>query len=450
MTALELPAEILGKIFDHYVHDRPKARRVDRAQPLSKLRRISAYSDSQTHPVDLACVCRSWRTTAISMPQLWATIYAFEIESEGDVKMFELWLERSAGRDGTYPLTLTIRQMESRGQETPVQCFGEVISLAISQYQRWRHIYLWLYGDSQPFFEPLYAVAPLSTLREFQVDFNQWNPDGLRHLIRAFCSSTALRSVRFGKEVYRNLKGDLVSNIVPWDRLTTLSFLVLQPSFLIRILSSSMDTLQHISVSMLILPLPVDSSTLIPYVTMRRLQSFRIEKIRLGSHASETFDKLTLPSLRELYLPEGFTVISELRTRGWESLLSLLERSNCKLRAFEIGDDETTVIEYLKSPLFEHLTNLMLPSVLTEHSKVSLQLLDALSEACEETQRPRMFPLLETLRLDVVHSVDSVRKMVSARVAAYGGHGRSKLRRVRAQYIDGEEFALEMDLNDRE
>ncbi|RXW20356.1 hypothetical protein EST38_g5499 [Candolleomyces aberdarensis] len=452
MNVLELPAEILGKIFDHYVHDRWKVRhrQMDRAQALSKLRRIAAYSNSQTHPVDLTHVCQLWRITAISMPQLWATIHAFEIASEGDVKMFELWLERSARCGGTYPLTLTMTQKESRDQEVPVQCFGEAISLAISQHQRWEHIYLWLYRDSQPFFEPLYAVAPLSTLREFRVDFNRWGPDGVRHLIGALCSSTELRSIQFGKQFYKDLRRNRGFDIVPWDRLTTLSFLVLQPGDLIRILSSSMDTLQHISVSMLILPLTVDGSTPISYVTMRRLQSLRITSLFNGSHASEMFDKLTLPSLRELYLPEGFTVISDLRARGWESLLSLLERSNCKLQAFEIGDNETTVIENLKSPLFEHLTNLMLPSVATEHPNVSLQLLDALSEACEETQRPRMLPLLETLRLDFVHLVDRVREMVSARVAAYGGYGRSKLRRVCAQYIGGEEYALEMDLNDRE
>ncbi|RXW20361.1 hypothetical protein EST38_g5496 [Candolleomyces aberdarensis] len=446
MKVLNLPTEILGKIFDHYVHDRPKVRQVDRA----RARRISAYSDSQTHPVDLTHICRLWRSSAISMPQLWATIHAFEIESEGDVKMFELWLERSASGAGTYPLTLTIRQKESQGQETPVQCFGEVISLAISQHQRWRHISLWLYADSQPFFEPLYAVAPLSTLREFQVDFNQWNPDGLRHLIRAFCSSTALRSVRIGVGTDNALMRNLVFDIVPWDRLTTLRFFALQPSHFIRILSSSMDTLQHISVSVLVSPFHGDSTTPIPDVTMRRLQSLCIQNFTFGGHGSETFDRLTLPSLRELYLPRGFED-PELQTRGWESLLSLLERSNCKLQAFEFGDDNIPdLIKNLKSPLFEHLTNLTLSSVLANHSDALLQLLDALSEACEETQRPRMLPLLETLMLKFVHSKDSVREMVSARVAAYGGWGKSKLRRVCAQYIDFEEYALEMDLNDRE
>ncbi|KAJ2921970.1 hypothetical protein H1R20_g15130, partial [Candolleomyces eurysporus] len=452
MNILELPTEILGKIFNHYVHDCWKVRRVDPEQASSKFRRIAAYSSSRTHPVDLTHVCWSWRTTAISMPQLWATIYACQIESERDVKMFELWLERSAGSDGTYPLTLSINQKHSRSQMIPAQAFKEFVSLAISQHRRWRYISLALDGDFEPLFEPLYTVAPLSALHGFQVDFSQWGSDGLRRLIGTLCSSTALRSVQFGKNFHRKLTNNLMFDIVPWHRLTSVNFLLSTPSRLIRILSSSMDNLQHISINALFSPLSLDGSTPIPNVTMLRLQSLHIGLFAQGFHASEMFDKLTLPSLHELYLPGGFisNKNSELQTRGWESLLSLLRRSNCKLQAFEFGDDNTQdLIKNLKSPPLEHLTSLKVTSYLTGNFDISFQLLDPLSEACEETQRPRMLPLLETLTLEYVNSEDRVRKMVSARVAAYGGCGNSKLRRVCAQYIDVEEYALEINLSDR-
>ncbi|KAJ2921533.1 hypothetical protein H1R20_g15558, partial [Candolleomyces eurysporus] len=355
--------------------------------------------------------------------------------------MFELWLKRSAGPNETYPLTLTIKQKESRGQVVPVEPFGEVISLAISQRRRWRYIRLALYGDTQPFFKPLYAVAPLSTLREFQVDVKQWDQDGLCHLIGVLCSSPALQSAKFGMELYDSLKANPVLGIVPWDRPTTLGFFFLHLSHFTRILSSSMDTLQHISISMLIYSLPVDGSTPIPDVTMRRLQSMRIRAFKRGSPASVIFDKLTLPSLCELYLPKGFDENSEFQTRGWESLLSLLERLKCKLQAFAFGDDKTPdLIKNLKSPVFKHLTDLRVTSDFARHSDVSLQLLDALGKACEETHGPRMLPLLEMPRLDSVHSVDSVREMVSARISAYGGDGRSKLRRVSAQFNLAESY----------
>ncbi|KAJ2925855.1 hypothetical protein H1R20_g11232, partial [Candolleomyces eurysporus] len=167
------------------------------------------------------------------------------------------------------------------------------------------------------------------------------------------------------------------------------------------------------------------------------------------------FNNLTLPSLHELYLPGGFASITdlELHTRGWRSLLSLLERSNCKLQVFELGNADTPdLIKNLKSPLFKHLTSLKVTSIshFFGDPDTSFQLLDALSEACEETQIPRMLPLLETLKLNSIDSEDSVREMVSARVAAYGGCGRSKLRRVCAWYLSGDEYALEMDLNDQE
>ncbi|KAJ2925856.1 hypothetical protein H1R20_g11233, partial [Candolleomyces eurysporus] len=441
MSVLELPAEILGKIFDHYVHDRWKVRQVNSDRPLSKLRCISAYSDSRTHPVDLTHVCQLWRTTAISMPQLWATIYASQMKSEGDVKMFELWLERSAGRDGTYPLTLYIKQ----SAWAPVD-LREFFSLAISQHRRWKYIRLGLDGRYLPFFEPLYTVAPLSTLRGFKVSFGLCNLDGLRRLVGVLCSSTALRSVEFGNEFYG---WDRIA--VPWDSLslTTLSFRIVELSLLIRFLSSTMDTLRDLSVSMLSPPLSLDDLPL----TMRRLQSLRIASFGSGNHASETFDKLTLPSLHELYLPEGFISYkdSELQTRGWESLLSLLQRSNCKLQAFEFGDENTPdLIEKLKLPLFEHLTSLRVTSLLEKYPDLSSRLLDALSEASEETQMPRVLPLLETLKLDSIHSEVSVREMVSTRVAAYGGCGKLKLRRVCAQRLEAEEYALEIDLNNQE
>ena len=97
MNVLDLPTEILGQIFNHYVHDSSKVRQTDPER--ASLRRISAYIGAQTDPVDLTHVCQVWRTTAISNPQLWATIYADEPRSGGDCKLFELWLQRSAGPD---------------------------------------------------------------------------------------------------------------------------------------------------------------------------------------------------------------------------------------------------------------------------------------------------------------------------------------------------------------
>jgi hypothetical protein len=85
---------------------------------------------------------------------------------------------------------------------------------------------------------------------------------------------------------------------------------------------------------------------------MHHLRFIRIKSFRLGEFASEVFETLTLPSLRHLHLPEGFDRSSEPQKRGWESLLSLLERSNCKLQGFVIGGiGVLELTEYLKSPL---------------------------------------------------------------------------------------------------
>ncbi|KAJ2921969.1 hypothetical protein H1R20_g15131, partial [Candolleomyces eurysporus] len=185
---------------------------------------------------------------------------------------------------------------------------------------------------------------------------------------------------------------------------------------------------------------------------MHRLQSLSIKSYGYRCHASAAFDKLTLPALHELYLPGRFTPNAEpeLEPRGWESLLSLLERSNCKLQAFKFGHGNIPdLIKNLESPLFEHLTSLQVALNFYAYSHNIFQLLDALSEVCEETQRPRMLPLLETLIFKSLHSEDDVREMVAS-VAAYGGCGKSKLRRVFTQRVEAGENALEMDLKDQE
>jgi hypothetical protein len=380
------------------------------------------------------------------MPQLWANIYANHPKSEGDAKIFELWLQRSAGPDGTYPLTLTMVQDKSEDQDIPAQSFVQVISLAVLQHHRWRHVYLDLYGDSEPFFKPLYTnVAPLPTLRGIQLRLREWDRDGFRQIIGILCSSPALERVEFGANCFNSNYAQSTLDVVPWDHPIRFDFIVLQPVQLFHILSSSMDTLQQISVSYLIFPLRIGGSTPIRHMTMHRLRFIRIKSFRLGGFASEVFENLTLPSLRHLHLPEGFGGSSELQTRGWDSLLSLLERSNCKLQDFMIGNIVVPELtEYLKSSLFEHLTTLRV-TALHQHPDVSLRLVDTLSEACEQTQRPRMLPRLETLILDSVSSVEDVRRMVSDRVAAYGGYDKSKLRRVSAELV-GDEFSLEMDL----
>jgi hypothetical protein len=105
---------------------------------------------------------------------------------------------------------------------------------------------------------------------------------------------------------------------------------------------------------------------------------------------------------------------------------------------------EASLTEHLASPLFENLTSLRVTSKIGIELN-SPQLVDALSEVCEVTQRPRLLPHLETLVLDSVSSVERVRGMVSTRVAAYGGYCNSKLRRVSAE-LRGDYFVLDMDL----
>ncbi|KAJ2921535.1 hypothetical protein H1R20_g15560, partial [Candolleomyces eurysporus] len=304
-------------------------------------------------------------------------------------------------------------------------------------------------------------MAPLSILRGFKLNLHGWSEGDRRHLVGFLCSSPELRAITFGNEFADNQS---IIDTVPWSRLASLAFPYLEDESFLRILSSSMDTLQHVSVSDLIITSKdgsVNNSTAIAHTTMRCLQSMHINAFdeesfwylmypnAVEGEISAVWDSLILPSLRELRFSTGWGDFGSplAQKRGWESLLSLLERSHCKLEAFEFGDDKMPELtNILESHLFEHLTNLRVTKVL-QHPDC-LQLLDALSEAseaCEDTQEPRMLPLLETLALDSVCSVERVREMVSARVAAYGGFRKSKLRRVFAD-LTKKGFALDMDL----
>ncbi|RXW20349.1 hypothetical protein EST38_g5502 [Candolleomyces aberdarensis] len=457
---LNFPPEILGEIFNHYVHGRLKTHQMNEDEAQTSVRRITAYTDSQTHPTDLTPVCRLWRATAISIPRLWATIYVFKPKSEGNLKMFELWLERSAGLNGSCPLDLTIKEAMAPLSITPareLKLLEQILPLAISQLQRWRYISLELSRRSEPFLKQLYNnTTPPPILRGVKISLQNWSRHELRQLMGVLCSAPGLQSITFGRKFCTRFYTELLLDIVPWDRPTTLSFTLLTESMFLRILSASMDTLQDISVSDLTIlsNVAVGGSTAVPCTTMRRLQSIYIGGFSEGD-AGTIFDKLTLPALRELRLPNGFgdhTEIS-LQARGWESLSGLLKRSNCKLQIFEFGDDESPgsrfteewITKYLKfSPGFEHLTSLRVTSEIGQNSD-SLQLLEALSEVCGDVPRPRLLPVLETLILDSVRSVVDVRRMVSDRIAAYGANGRSKLRRVSADLV-GEDFAVDMDL----
>ncbi|KAJ2916362.1 hypothetical protein MD484_g4037, partial [Candolleomyces efflorescens] len=470
-----LPPEILREIFTHYVHDRAKGEK----KPARRLC-VTAYPDSQTHPADLAQVCHFWRVTAISIPELWDTIYVSKAGWDGCLKTFKLWLERSAGPDGTHPLNLTIKQGQhwSRGRDWKAWVFRggyrftwpgkgmwtrdvpkQIICLAISQHRRWRYASLELMSNSEPLLESLNDVTEFPILRGFEISLYFWTSAGYRRLVGSLCSSPVIQSVTFGRGSPTLYFDDelLEMTIVPWNRLSTLNFTYLAGGPLLQALSFSAPTLQHVSVFCLHDCNLQDVD--ISHLTMPHLHSVHISEV-LGSwnDIGPMFDKLTLPSLRTLRLPNvfGHSGIAD-SARAWQSLLDLLERSDCNLQVLEIGIDdleppasavpltEALLAESLFLPIFHHISSLRVTSEMGRQPN-SLQLLDALSEVCPVTQRPRMLPLLETLVLDSVRSIESVRMMALARVAGYGGFDRPKLRRVSAGRKD-DAFALDMDLS---
>ena len=203
MNILNLPVDILETIFIDSIYS-------------CLSRRKSTDTPTLTNAMDLTHVCHLWRGIAISTPQLWATIRVDSADSKGDVKLFELWLQRSAGASGNYPLVLTINQ-EREGSRPP-ECLGRIISLAIAEHRRWKKINLCLYRDSQAFFAPLFEVTSLPILRGFKVNVVCWHLEVARNLTRILCSSPVLESVHFGSSALLPFPFDLVKEVLPWHR----------------------------------------------------------------------------------------------------------------------------------------------------------------------------------------------------------------------------------------
>ncbi|KAJ7262920.1 hypothetical protein C8J57DRAFT_1630697 [Mycena rebaudengoi] len=102
---LDLPPEITGEIFKHYVEGIPT---IGRSNPCSEeVRRFTGAIPLVGSPMLLACVCKAWREIALSTPSIWAAVAAYATHNSslgGTENLLRCWLPRA----GAHPLQLDL------------------------------------------------------------------------------------------------------------------------------------------------------------------------------------------------------------------------------------------------------------------------------------------------------------------------------------------------------
>jgi len=257
-------------------------------------------------PLLICQICATWRSVAISTPQLWSALQISCRNATGNVApMMDLWLSRSAN----YPLSISIAESDAIGPA--------VFDVFIRYSFRWQHIQLYLLrreqGVTVTFAESEGRVPLLET-------FKLHSKRGVSEAQRQRLSAVLMSSQRLREVSWHNV--DYISPFmaVPWAQLTRLTLdTVLSENQCLGILDQCQNlelvSLKHIEFSK---PLSSRSPVLLP----------KLSSLIIGtSVAIDTFlDYMVLPVLREFELS-----MSVETTWPQSSFLSLLDRSQCLL-----------------------------------------------------------------------------------------------------------------------
>lgn len=285
-------------------------------------------------PLLLTLVCRSWRTLALSIPQLWAylTIYP---TNQRHVEILEKWIKLS----GLHPLELALNFSPYRHDINI-----KVLQVVLKELHRLRSLIIeWADRKTRPVFGgvqlqmPLLEALCIHTPFRNEHDLEDQLVDDINHLLH---DSPRLKSFEWMSEQYFPTGTHPVhsqSKIrLPWAQLTHIDlfcFLSLQDCITIL---SQCRLIETCSIYQVI----TDSSSVpIPSpITLPHLRSLYLNCIMDLSHL---FDSFTLPALQELSIT---TVHFDWQDQWldtapeWhgDDFNSLLMRSRCAITSLSI------------------------------------------------------------------------------------------------------------------
>lgn len=371
-----LPVELLAEIFRHYVQI------VDYSQPSHSL---SVQPYSQTTPFLLAEVCYYWRSVALSMGDLWQSMFIGPPKTE-HIPLVRLWLSRA----GEYPLSLWLFQSRYPS-EAELQATNEILSLLIDRLHRWKSIeFRFSAGVHQPLLDiPHNAAVSLEAAR---IDARYWGQSNTDALWRALHSSPLLCRPDWVNHYWHGPPSH-----APWAQLT---YIRLEGLHSIDAVLNILFHCQRVTVLTL---------QLVPPDAPFQPRAFVLPELRTLTISTETelgsfFQSLILPRLVSLDIMHRLGVRM---TRSSLPIADLICRSSCQLGKLALGVDEDDLFDYLRMQELQSITELQL------YDQVTDKLVRMLSRQAESEQ---LLPLLQALTLRCRISDGVLSDMIASRM----------------------------------
>ncbi|KAJ7623918.1 hypothetical protein DFH06DRAFT_1230591 [Mycena polygramma] len=250
-------------------------------------------------PTPLTQICRKWRETASSTPQLWRVISSHV--PSGTSHMFRLWLERSR----CCPLYLKLGTSKAGAS-------SELMKAVVPHRARLEYLKTKLSRYDHHLFD-----GPMPLLRRLDLFVHEEKP--LQH-------DLTLREVPLLRTVVLN--DEAVSHmILPWTQLTSLTLLRVFPSECVPVLLQTYN-LVHCRLGVCFEGRNAEPR---PDITLPSLETLTLRNHNTSFPVTDVFPSFIVPALRSLEIPEGCLQLSPI-----DSLTAFVSRSECRLEQLHV------------------------------------------------------------------------------------------------------------------
>lgn len=268
---------------------------------------------------------------------------------------------------------------------------------------RWRKFYLQLEPRMEGFFW-IAPKAPTSLLKELSLNLMEWSDERKAGIVKHFATSyPALRALKwekacesppdFSKIGFRSLTSLCIGEIDLTSFYEVLSQLTGMKELTLRRVETSATTVRQVLEGEIKLP--------------------RLATLHVGVYKDVTpiFEVLSLPNLSSLYLKSGMGLSVQIDA-GWEALNRVVQRSQCRIVSFAVGDAQLSQKKFGNLLYQASLTSVVNLRHLAIISRFESEAIEAFTgHGCNLT-----FPLLQSMQLCHFKASDeSLRGLIASR-----------------------------------
>ncbi|KAF5326252.1 hypothetical protein D9611_000658 [Ephemerocybe angulata] len=388
----DLPLDVAAHVFSLYLKQDESSTGAPRSG-------VFLWLGATVTPLLLTWVCDAWRRLATSLPRLWAQV-CIHSPSSHQLPLLDLWFQRS--RSQPLRITATLHGDSFSNRIT--------MSTLLSVYKRWEAVDLRLRSDVENICSAYWVRGKPELLRVFAIDLgSDWTQINLIKFSAFMFSSPRLRGSCWlnAQRQCRSLDRCL------WIPVT---YLVIEKIDVVRLLDTlrecrQLEFLQIGSFG----NLQALSSSGQPVVTLPNLKSLQLQLHDTAIVA----DYLTVPKLVSLTLSTGFFLSAGLGGRNpCDKLLSLLNRSQCRLESFTLGYcrtcqdiyiDNQIILTILQWPHFHNIQNL----------NISVVVNSPVVQALTVNDTTALLPSLRAISLGHCNmALDTVNRMCMSRMGS--------------------------------